>query len=113
MSSQVSSDGRGLDLQSKGRGFEPTQSYMDLVQLASKSSECEGRPLMWHPESCAYMAALLYIPQGIENVLNNKFAKKTFYIERIEINMKLASIRRGSCPRLSFSLFEDLGRQVM
>ena len=51
LSSEVSSDGRVLDWQLK-------------VQLASKSSKCEGRPFVWLPRSCSYMAALLYIHKG-------------------------------------------------
>ena len=34
--------------------------------LNFKSSKCKGRPLMWHPGSCA---SVLYISKGIENVL--------------------------------------------
>ena len=30
-------------------------SYLDLVQLVSKSSKCKDRPSMWHTGSCAYM----------------------------------------------------------
>ena len=32
----------------------PMLSYPDLVQLASESSKCEGRSLVWHPGRCAY-----------------------------------------------------------
>ena len=46
-------------------GSNPT-----MIQLVSKSSKCEGRPLMWQPGSCGYyMAALPHIHQGIENIL--------------------------------------------
>ena len=66
MSSQVSSVGRVLDLWLQGRRFNP-HSHWDLVQLANKISECEGRPNCG-TQVHAPMAAALYVPQRIEIV---------------------------------------------
>ena len=56
--------GEGLQVQTP-----PMLSYLDLVQLASESSDCEGRPYCdtWVH---APTAAALYVLQGIEFGLN-------------------------------------------
>ena len=47
----LTSDGRAQDSQSKSHGFESTQSYSDLVQLASKNTNYEDRLLVsCHPK---------------------------------------------------------------